>query len=320
MSSFRPKSLLGSAVAATLILCAPAGAALAADDFPNKTIRLVVPWAPGGFTDTLGRVLAEKMARSFNQPVIVENRPGASGSVGSDFVARSAPDGYTLLIKTSDSTVRLMQDKGMNPEKDFTQVSLLASQPVVLGVGAGVPVNTLGDFVKRAKEKPGQITYGSSGEGSAVHLAMELFASEAGIKLNHIPYKGINPALTDVLGGQVDSIFISFQSSAGNFASGKLKPLAITSAKRTPTAPDLPTVAESGYPNFQLTLWYVLSGPKDMPAAVVEKLNKAAVAAMAEPDIRERLMKAATDPIGSSAAEATAFVKDEVAKWGRVIK
>lgn len=302
------------------VIASPAFAASPAASFPDRPIKIVVPWAPGGFTDTLGRMLADKMTKSLGQPVIVENRPGASGSIGSDHVARSAPDGYTLLLTTSDSTVRLLQDKGIDPAKDFSQISLMASQPVLLGVGSSVPVSDLADFVKWAKAKPGTVSYGSSGEGSAVHLAMELFAATAGIKLNHVPYKGISPALTDVLGGQVDAIFISFQSSAGNFKNGRLKPLAITSPKRSPVAPEIPTIAESGYPKFQLMLWYALTGPKGISADIVDKLNAEIKAALQAPDLREKLTVAATEPIGSSPQELASFVNDEIAKWGSVIK
>lgn len=231
--------------------------------YPEQTVRIVVPWAPGGFTDRLGRMLGDKMTRSLGQPVLVDNRPGASGAIGSEAVARAAPDGYLLLLTTSDSTVKLMQDRKIDPLGDFTQVSLLASQPVYLAGGAGMPAKSLGEFIAMAKAKPGQITYASSGEGSAVHLAMELFANAAQIKLNHVPYKGMGPALTDLLGGRIDAVLLSLQGSSGHFATGRLRPLAITSTTRSPLMPDVPTIAESGVPNYKLTLWYALTSPRE---------------------------------------------------------
>lgn len=291
-----------------------------AADYPTRPVRIVVPWAPGGFTDTLGRLLAEKMTRSLGQPVLVDNRPGASGSIGSEHVARSPGDGYTLLITTSDSVVRLLKDKALDPLRDFSHVSLVATQPVLLAVGSALPVRTIGDFVAMARERPGKVSYASSGEGSAVHLAMELFSNAAGIRMIHVPYKGISPALTDVLGGQVDSIFISFQSSGGNIKTGKLKPLAITSLVRSPIGPEIPTLSESGFPNFQLTLWYGLTGPKGVPQDILDILNREVKAAVAAPDVRDRLTGAATDPVGSTPEQLRSFTSDEVAKWSPVVK
>src|SRR5690606_25777841 len=178
-------------VVAACLGLAPVPAMAQSPAYPDRPVKIVVPWAAGGFTDRLGRMLADKMTKTIGQTVLVENRPGASGSIGSDLVARSAPDGYTLLLTTSDSTVRLMQDKKIDPAGDFEQISLLATQPVYLSVGPNMPAKTLDEFIAMAKKRPGEITYASSGEGSAVHLAMELFASAAGIKLNHIPYKGM---------------------------------------------------------------------------------------------------------------------------------
>ena len=288
--------------------------------YPDRPLKIVVPWAPGGFTDRLGRMLAEKMTKSLGQTVLVENRPGASGSIGSELVARAAPDGYTLLLTTSDSTVRLMQDKRVDAAADFEQIALLATQPVYLAVGPKMPAKTIGEFISLAKARPGDITYASSGEGSAVHLAMELFASAAGIKLNHIPYKGMGPALTDLLGGQVDAVLLSMQGSAGNFETGRLRPLAITSPKRSGLMPAVPTIAESGVPSYQLMLWYGLVAPKGTPRAIVEKLNKEVKSAIAQPDIQSQLKEGGTDPIGSSPAELVTFVDSELAKWGPVIK
>jgi tripartite-type tricarboxylate transporter receptor subunit TctC len=288
--------------------------------YPERPVKIVVPWAAGGFTDRLGRMLAEKMTKSVGQTVLVENRPGASGSIGSESVARAAPDGYTLLLTTSDSTVRLMQDKRIDAASDFVQISLLATQPVYLAVGPNMPAKTIGEFIGLARKRPGEITYASSGEGSAVHLAMELFASAAGIRLNHIPYKGMGPALTDLLGGQVDAVLLSMQGSAGNFETGRLRPLAITSPTRSNLMPAVPTIAESGVPSYQLMLWYGLVAPKGTPQAIIDKLNREVKSAIAQPDIQSQLKEGGTDPIGSSPAELATFVGAELVKWGPVIK
>jgi tripartite-type tricarboxylate transporter receptor subunit TctC len=283
-------------------------AAAAAADFPSEPVRIVVPWAPGGFTDVFGRMVAEKMTKDLGQPVIVENKPGASGTMGSEQVSRAQPNGYTLLLTTSDAMVGNLNaadahqlnpaanaKPGYNVVRDFTQITLMGTQPVLLAVGNDVPARNVAEFVAMAKAKPGTVTYGSSGEGSAVHLAMEMFASAAGIKLLHIPYKGINPALLDVVGGRVHSLLISFQSAGGTIKGGKLRPLAITSLKRSPLAPEIPTLSESGYPNFQLT-------------------------ALAAPDLREKLTGSNTTPIGTSSEEARAFLNSEVARWSAAIR
>jgi tripartite-type tricarboxylate transporter receptor subunit TctC len=213
-----------------------------------------------------------------------------------------------------------MQDKHIDPAADFAQISLLATQPVYLSVGPRMPAKTIGEFISMARTRPGDITYASSGEGSAVHLAMELFASAAGIKLNHIPYKGMGPALTDLLGGQVDAVLLSMQGSAGNFETGRLRPLAITSPTRSNLMPAVPTIAESGVPSYQLMLWYGLAAPKGTPQAIVEKLNKEVKSAIAQPDIQTQLKDGGTDPIGSSPAELVSFVESELTKWRAVIK
>jgi tripartite-type tricarboxylate transporter receptor subunit TctC len=326
------RKLFGTFICGLLAGALPIAEAGAAD-YPSQPIRLVVPWTAGGFTDVFGRLIAEKLTKSLGQPVVVDNKPGASGGIGSEFVARSAPDGYTLLLTTSDALVWNVNvaeahayDRVANATptydatKDFTQIVLMGTQPVLLAVGASVPARNLPEFVAMARAKPGIVTYGSSGEGSAVHLAMEMFSTAAGIKMIHVPYKGINPALLDVLGGQVQSLLISVQGAGGNIATGKLRPLAITSLTRSQLVPDVPTIAESGYPNFQLTLWYGIAGPKGMPQDVVVKLNQAIKAALAAPDVREKLLSGNTTPIGSSPEEARAFLASETQKWGTAVK
>ena len=304
-----------------------------AADWPTQPIKLVVPWAAGGFTDVFGRIMAEKLSKSLGQPVIVENKPGASGGIGSEQVSRAAPDGYTLLLHTSDTLVwnigmadAYASDPGANqkppydPLRDFTHVSLMGTQPVLFLVGSQVPANTLAEFVAMAKAKPGTVSYGSSGEGTAVHLAMESFSTQAGIKMIHVPYKGINPALMDVLAGQVNALFLSVQGAGGNIQNGKLKPLGITSLQRSPLVPNVPTIAESGYPEFQLTLWYEIVGPKGLPPDIVDKLNKAIKAALAEPDVKEKLVSGNTTVVGGTPDEARAFVAAETTRWNAAVK
>ena len=332
MFNGKPMTLLRKAFRILLGTLAIATAAAAAD-YPSQPIRIVVPWTAGGFTDVLGRLLAEKMTRTMGQPVVVDNRPGASGGIGSEYVSRSAPNGYVLLLTTSDALVwniNVAEAHASNPAanpkptydpmNDFTQIVLMGTQPVLLWVGNDVPARTVAEFVAMAKAKPGSVSYGSSGEGSAVHLAMEMFSAASGIKMIHVPYKGINPALMDLLGGQIQAVFLSLQGAGGNFKSGKLRALAITSLTRSALVPEVPTLAESGYPNFQLTLWYALAGPKGLPADVIDKLNQAVKAALSAPDVRERLTSGNTTPIGSTPEESRVFLVNEIAKWSGAVR
>ncbi|MEJ7932351.1 tripartite tricarboxylate transporter substrate binding protein [Ramlibacter sp. AN1015] len=309
---------------ATLAACAgaavvPLAAHAQADNYPERTITVVVPWPPGGFTDKLGRMVAEKMAASLGKPVVVENRPGASAGIGSEHVMRVAPDGYTLLVTSTDGTVKLLQGKGTDPVTQFTQISMLASQPVTLSVGPKFKGNTLAQFVEQAKREPGAIAFASNGEGGATHYGMEIFARQAGIKLNHIPYKGTAPALQDLVGGQIEATLVSLQGVGAQLQSGRARALAITSPKRVEAAPNIPTFAESGYPNFDLTLWYGMVGPKGMPEPVVRKLNQALRAAIAAPDVQQALRSAAAEPVSSTPEEMLSFVQKEAARWNGVI-
>ena len=319
--------------AAVFAVCAAVTLGAHAADYPSQPIKIVVPWAAGGFTDVFGRLIAEKMTKSMGQPVIVENKPGASGGIGSEYVSRAAPDGYTLLLHTSDTLVwnvgmvdAAASDPGSNPKpgydplRDLSHVTLMGTQPVLLLVGSQVPAKSLAEFVALAKAKPGTVSYGSSGEGSAVHLAMETFSTMAGIRMIHVPYKGINPALMDVLAGQVQGLFLSLQGAGQNIQAGKLRPLAITSLKRSPLAPDVPTMAESGYPDFQLTLWYEIAGPRGMPTEIVDKVNRSVRAALAEPDVRDKLVSGNTTVVGSTPEEARAFVAAEWGRWAAAVK
>lgn len=297
-------------------------AAKAADS--DQPIHIVVPWAAGGFTDILGRKLAEKLSTITKASVIVDNKPGASGSIGANYVARSKPDGTTFLLSTSDAFVyAINSDANPNPTydsfKDFTQISLMASQPVLLMVGKNNPAHNVAQLVDYAKKKNGSMTFGSSGEGSAVHLAMELLCNAAGIQMIHVPYKGINPALMDVLGGRIDTILLSYQGAGDHIKTGELRPLAVSSLQRSKLSPDLPTLAET-YPGFEVTLWYGLSGPKGMPQAMVDKWNKAVRQALQDPDLVKWLTDANTTPIASTPAQADEFLKKEYVRWTKAIE
>ncbi|RYY85813.1 MAG: tripartite tricarboxylate transporter substrate binding protein [Comamonadaceae bacterium] len=311
-------------LAAVSLLCTAAWIAPAAaapgDTYPERTVTLVVPWPAGGFTDRLGRLMAEKLSASLGKPVVVDNRPGASAGIGSEYVMRAAPDGYTLLLTSTDGTVKMLQGKGTDPVTQLTQISMLASQPVTLSVGPKFKGSSLKDFVEEAKKSPGGIAYASNGEGGATHYGMEIFAKLAGVQLNHIPYKGTAPALQDMVGGQVEATLVSLQGVGAHLQGGRLRALAITSPQRVPAAPTIPTFAESGYPGFDLTLWYGMVAPKGLPDPIVRKLNTALRAAIAAPDVQQALRSAAAEPLGSSPEEMLAFVQKESARWGAMIK
>lgn len=290
----------------------------AANDYPAKPIHIIVPYPPGGSADLIGRMVADKLSKSVGQPVVVENKGGASGTIGSEYVARSAADGYTLLVAISDTHAinpavyaRLAYD----PQKDFVPISLLATQPFVLAVGPSVQARSLSDFIRSAQERQGKISYASNGLGGLQHLAMELMSTVANVRLLHVPYKGAAPALSDVMGGHVDALFISLQGAGGNLNSGKLRPLAITSPSRLAVAPDIPTFAESGYGTFRVSQWYGLLAPRGTPPAIIGKLNEHVRAAITAPDVAQKLTSTGTEPVGSSPDEFAAFLSREIAQW-----
>ena len=297
--------------------------ALAQDKFPGRPLRLVVPYPPGGSADLVGRMVAEKMTQSLGQPVVVDNKGGASGSIGSDFVARSAPDGYTLLVAISDTHAinpAVMGQLPYDPQKDFVPVSLMATQPFVLAVGRKVTAANLAGFVAAAKQKPGSVTYASNGKGGLQHLAMELFSRSAGIQTLHVPYKGAAPALQDVIGGQVDALFISLQGAGGNFSAGNLRALAISAPHRLAVAPDVPTFAEAGFPNVTITQWYAMMAPKGTPPAIVDLLSQHVKMALSAPEVADKLKSAGTEPVGGTPEQMRTFLAGEIRKWGDVAK
>ena len=293
-----------------------------AQAFPSKPIRLIVPFPAGvGALDLLSRGISQQVAESVGQPVIVDNRPGASGAIGAEAVARSAPDGYTILMgmtTTHAINPALNPKLTYNPVTDFTPISLVAVEPLILVVNSGVPANTLQEFIRLAKSKPG-MSFGSAGNGSPHHLAGETLRSMAGVDVVHVPYKGAIPALTDLVGGRLQFMFFSLAAAEPHIKAGKLRALAIATAKRVPGV-DLPTFAESGYPGFEFTSWYAVFGPAGVPEAVVSRLHAEIVKALATQDLRERLQKQRITLVGNSPAELAAHVRTELARWTNVVK
>jgi tripartite-type tricarboxylate transporter receptor subunit TctC len=292
-----------------------------AQGFPNKPIRLIAPFAPGGSLDLIARGVGQKMTESVGQPVVVENRAGASGAIGSEAVAKSAPDGYTLLLgatTTHGVNPALNPNLPYDPVKDFTSICLVATIPHVIVINASMQANTLQEFVRLAQSKTG-MAFGSAGNGSPHHLAGEMLKSMAGFDAVHVPYKGSAPALADLVGGRLQFMSVEWTVAEPQIKAGKLKPLAIATAKRFPGV-EVPTMAELGYPGFEVTAWYAIFGPAGMPEAVVSRLNAEIVKSLATPDLRERFQKLGVTPVGSSPAELAAHMRAEIARWTRVVK
>lgn len=302
------------------LLCAAATLAQA-QGFPSKPIKLVAPFAPGGALDLIARGVAQKMSDSTGQPVVVDNRAGAAGAIGSEFVAKSAPDGYTLLLgaTTTHGINPVINSKlPYDPVRDFTPISLVATIPHVLVVNAAVPVNSLQEFVRYAKSKPG-LAYGSAGNGSPHHLAAALFSNLAGIDTVHVPYKGSAPALTDLVAGQLQFMSVEIVAAEPFIKGGKIRPLAIAAARR-PAGLSIPTFAEQGYPGFEVTAWYAIFAAAHTPPEIVARLNAEIVKAVENADLRERLTQLGATPVGSSSQELAAYVRAELDRWGRAVK
>ena len=303
-----------------LVLLAVSSVA-SAQPFPNKPIRLIAPFAPGGALDLIARGVGQKLSEIEGQPVLVENRAGASGAIGSEAVKNAAPDGYTLLL---GATATHGVNPALNPNlpydaiRDFTPISLLATIPHALVVNASFPGNTVQDLVRLGKSgKP--LNYGSAGTGTPHHLAAELFKTLTGIEAVHVPYKGSGPALADLMGGQIQFISVELTAAEPHIKSGKLKALATATAQRVPGM-QLPTVAEAGYPGFLVTSWYAIFGPAGMPPDVTSKLSSDIAKALATPDLNARLRGLGTTPVGSTPEELGAHVRNEVARWTQVVK
>jgi tripartite-type tricarboxylate transporter receptor subunit TctC len=293
----------------------------AAQDYPSRTIRLIVPYPPGGSADLIGRMLADQLTERMRQTVIVENRGGASGAIGSEAVARAKPDGYTVLIGIADTHAigpAVNKNLPYHPINDFEPISLLATQPLALAVGPAVKADSLDSFVKAAQAARDSMSYASNGVGGIQHMAMESIASMAKFQPLHVPFPGSGPAMADVIGGHVDAIFISLQGGDALFKAGSLRALAIGAPKRLEAAPSVPTFAESGYPDFMAQQWYGLFAPKGMQTEIVDILNKQVAVSMKDPKIADKLGAAGTTAIGSASAEFATFLKDQVVMWDKV--
>jgi tripartite-type tricarboxylate transporter receptor subunit TctC len=310
--------VVGLALALTL-----APAALAADPFPSRPVRIVVPFTPGGSTDILARAIAQKLGEAWGQPVVVENRPGAGGNVGVALVAKSPPDGHTIVmghIGTFAANPALYKSLPYDPVKDFAPVTLVARVPNVLVVGPSVQARRLSDLVAYAKANPGKLDYGSGGNGSAAHLATEYFKLRAGVDLQHVPYKGTGPAVADLIGGQIGVMITGALPLLPHIRSGKLRALAVASPQRLAILPDVPTIAESGYPGFAAVQWYGLFVPAGTPRDVIAKINRDAIGALKDPAVAERLASEGAEAVGDTPEEFGAFVRSEIALWGKVIR
>ena len=297
--------------------------AAAAQSYPSKPIRFVVPYPPGGPLDTVARLLGQKVAESVKQPVIVDNKPGAGGNIGAGAVAKSPADGYTILmgaVATHAINPTLYASIPYDPVKDFQPVTQLASTPNVLIVNNSVPAANVRDFIAYAKAHPGKLNFGSGSTGSAGHLAGELFKAMAGVDMTHVPYKGAAPAMQDLIGGQVQVMFDNFASANAQVKAGKVKALAVTTAKRSTLAPELPTIGESGLPGFDINTWFGIFVPAGTPRDVVDRLHAEFTRALALPDIRERLVNLGAEPVGNRPEEFAAYIRSEGEKYARVIK
>ena len=315
----RPAKAVRRTILCALLATAPA-ASFAQPAFPSKTIRLIAPFAPGGALDLTARVVGQVITEQLGQPVIVDNRAGAAGAIGSEQVARAAPDGYTLLLgaTTTHGINPVLQQLSYDPIKDFTPVSLVVTIPHVLVVNPTLPVNTLPDLIKYARSKPG-LTYGSAGTGSPHHLAGEMLKIATGIDITHVPYKGSAPAMSDVIAGQVQFMSIELTAAVSQLKAGKLRAIAIATAKRVPGV-DLPTVGESGVPGFEVTAWYAVYAPARTPRNVVDTLSKAIARGLGSGEAREKLASLNAVTIGSTPEELTTHMRSELARWSKVIK
>jgi tripartite-type tricarboxylate transporter receptor subunit TctC len=293
-----------------------------AQEWPNRPIRWVVPFPPGGGVDAVARALGEKAGKALGQPFIVENRPGAGGNIGAAVVAKSPGDGYTLMITSIGMAANkyLYPQLPYDPVKDFEPLSLLVVVPNVLVTNATQPnVKSVTDVIAAAKASPGKLTYASAGAGSSIHLAGAMFASMAQVDMMHVPYKGSGPAMTDLLGGSVNYMFDSITSAKPHIDSGKLRALGVTTAKRSTTLPNVPTIAESGLPGYDVSPWFAVFMPAGTPKPIINKLNAALVDAMKDPEVKKKLHGIGAEPVGSSPEALEAHLKSEIVRWSKLI-
>lgn len=313
--TFARRSLLAAAIACVAL---PA----LAQSYPNKPIRLVVGYAAGGATDVIARLVGQKMGEAMGQPLVVDNRAGANSNVGAEVVARAPADGYTVYVFTIANTINatLYDQLGYDPQKDFDPVGLIAKVPNILVVNHSVPVKTLAEYVAFAKAQPQGITFASSGSGSSIHMSAEMFKMITRLNMLHIPYRGSAPAVNDLIGGQVQSMFDNAPSALPHVQGGRLRALAITSLQRSPLLPDVPTVAESGYAGFDVQSWFGLAVPHGTPQPVVARLNAELNKALALPEVKKRLAEMVATPVGGTPADMRGFIGAELKRWQAVVK
>lgn len=320
MTTSRRKPVRLLQLISSFVLTALAAAAHA--EFPEKPIRFIVPYAAGGTTDLVARVVGEKVAEKLGKPVIIENKPGAGGNIGMDAVAKAAPDGYTIgmgAISTNALNPHVYKSMSFDPRKDFTPVSLLGTSTIVLQVTPSLPVKNVGELVDYLKKQPGY-NYGTAGVGTSMHLAGVLFAQMTGTNITHVAYKGSAPAINDMLGGHLPMMFENLPASLPHIQSGKLRALAVAGKTRSPALPGVPTMAEAGLAGYAVEPWFGVYGPAGMPAAVVQKLNRAYVEALAMPQVKEKLTQAGFAPQGSSDRELGALSQSEYERLGKVAR
>jgi tripartite-type tricarboxylate transporter receptor subunit TctC len=296
-------------------------AGLAHAQYPSRPVRMVVGFPPGGGTDIIARLVAQKLSERWSQPVVVENKPGASGNIGAELVAKSAPDGHTLLMAFSSHASNAALSKlPFDIHKDFSAITLVGSAPMVVVAHPGFRTKTLDELIAYAKANPGAIKYGSSGIGTPVHLAGELMSQLAGIQMVHVPYKGIAPAMTAILGGEIQITYVAVLSGLQHFKAGRLRPLAVASKSRYPALPDVPTAAEAGLPGYEIDFWYALLGPGGMAPTLVDRIQREAAAVLTAPEMRESLLAQGCIAGGGKPEELAALIKNEYALWSRVVQ
>lgn len=321
-TTFQRRRLALAAVSALgLLALAPLSAH--AQAYPSKPITIIVPFSAGGATDILARVVGQYMAKDLGQPVIVDNRAGAGGNIGTQAVARATPDGYTILMGTVGTHAinqSLYGKLPFDPIKDFAPLTRVALVPNLLVANPAQPFKTVKEMLAYAKANPGKVTFGSSGSGSSIHLSGELFKHMAGVDIQHVAYRGSAPAVNDLLGNHIAVMFDNMPSAIGHVKSGKLRPLAVTTPKRSPALPDVPTIAEAGVPGYEATSWFGLLAPAKTPAPVIAKLNASILKALADPDVKKQLMEQGAEPHPETPEQFAEFIGAETAKWGKIVK
>lgn len=311
------KALLKSL--AVLVLALPM--AVHAQAWPSKPLRIVVPFTPGGFNDTLGRILANDLSKTLGQPVIVDNRPGSGSLLGTELAAKAAPDGYTIFIAALPfAVVQSLYKTSMDVTRDFAPITLAGVSDNMLVAHPAFPVNSVQELIKMAKARPGRINYGSSGSGTSVHLCMELFKTMTGTFMTHIPYKGSAPVVADLMAGQVDIMFDNLPNVIQHVKSGRMKPLAVSGPRRSPLAPEVPTVVEAGVPGFEVTVWFGVLAPAGTPRDIIQRLNVESAKIINSPEVADKFLKQGVEPKTGTPEQFGDLVKSEVVRWAKVIR